>query len=172
LPSNVEVKARVADLAAVEARARGFATGGPVDLVQDDTFFHCDSGRLKLRDFGDGRAELIHYARPDRTGPKLSDYLLSPVTAPRELREALARAYGVLGRVVKRRRLYFAERTRIHLDSVEDLGNFVELEVVLADSETPGDGDRVALDLMSRLGLEERHLVSGAYIDLLQSRAA
>ena len=170
MPRNVEIKARVDDLAAVEERARAVATGGPVDLVQDDTFFHCAHGRLKLRDFRDGRGELIHYSRPDREGPKLSEFLLSPVAAPETLREALARAYGIVGRVVKRRRLYLAERTRIHLDSVEDLGSFVELEVMLADSETPEDGNAVARDIMGRLGIGDGQLVSGAYIDLLQSR--
>jgi predicted adenylyl cyclase CyaB len=170
LPRNVEIKARVDDLGAVEERARGFATEGPVDLVQDDTFFHCDRGRLKLRDFRDGRGELIHYSRPDKAGPKLSEYLLSPVATPELLREALARAYGVLGRVVKRRRLYLADRTRIHLDSVEDLGAFVELEVVLGDAETPEDGNIVAREIMGRLGIGHGQLVSGAYIDLLQSR--
>jgi adenylate cyclase len=170
LPRNVEIKARVDDLAAVEERARSVATEGPVDLVQDDTFFHCARGRLKLRDFRDGRGELIHYSRPDHAGPKLSEYLLSPVASPGELREALARAYGILGRVVKKRRLYLADRTRIHLDSVEDLGAFVELEVVLGDAESAEDGDAVARTIMGRLGLGDAQLVSGAYIDLLQSR--
>src|SRR6185369_7668761 len=109
-------------------------------------------------------------SRPDRAGPKLSEFLLSPVAAPGTLREALARAYGILGRVVKRRRLYLADRTRIHLDSVEGLGAFVELEVVLGDSESAEDGDGVARALMGRLGIGDGQLVSGAYIDLLQSR--
>ena len=47
---NVEVKARVSDLAIVEARARSIADRGPVDLTQDDTFFACPRGRLKLRE--------------------------------------------------------------------------------------------------------------------------
>ena len=170
MPRNVEIKARVDDLAAVEERARAVATEDPVDLVQDDTFFHCSRGRLKLRDFRDGRGELIHYSRPDQAGPKLSEYLLSPVAAPDALREVLARAHGVVGRVVKRRRLYLADRTRIHLDSVDDLGAFVELEVVLRDAETPEDGNAVAREIMGRLGIDDRQLVSGAYIDLLQSR--
>ena len=167
---NVEVKARVSDLDAVEARTRAIATSGPEDIAQDDTFFACPHGRLKLREFADGRGELIHYARADATGPKVSDYVLSPTGSPATLREALARAFGTIGRVRKQRRLYLADRTRIHLDRVEGLGTFVELEVVLAEGESTEAGSAAALSLMQRLGVEPACLVEGAYLDLLTSR--
>ena len=165
---NVEIKARVADLAAVEARARAIATQGPEEIYQDDTFFRCDRGRLKLRDFGDGQGQLIHYDRADEAGPKVSDYVLSPTAAPATLREALVRAHGVLGRVVKRRRLYLVDRTRVHLDRVEGLGTFVELEVVLRDEESAEEGMVVARKLLGQLGIADDQLATGAYLDLLQ----
>jgi adenylate cyclase class IV len=167
---NVEIKASVGDLAPVEARARAIATRGPEDLVQDDTFFRCASGRLKLREFGDGRGELIHYARADEAGPRVSDYSIAPTASPAELRATLARAFGILGRVTKRRRLYLVERTRIHLDSVDGLGAFVELEVVLRETESPQDGRVVAEEMMKRLGIGPEQLVTGAYLDLLAAR--
>ena len=163
---NVEIKARVGDLQAVEARARAMATRPPQELAQDDTFFRCAEGRLKLRDFGNGRGELIHYRRADATGPKVSDYAMCPTDAPRELRETLARALGVAGRVVKRRRVHFVGRTRVHLDEVEGLGSFVELEVVLLPGESPGQGEAEARHLMAALGISEAQLVTGAYVDL------
>jgi adenylate cyclase class IV len=162
----VEIKARVGDLASVEARARAIATAPPVDLVQDDTFFACANGRLKLRQFGDGRGELIHYVRGDDSGPKVSDYLISPTSAPDALRESLARAIGITGRVRKRRRLYLVDRTRIHLDEVDGLGTFVELEVVLRDGESEESGRAVARNVMSLLGIADTQLVRGAYVDL------
>ena len=165
---NVEIKARVADLAAVEARARAIATQGPEEIFQDDTFFRCGRGRLKLRDFGDGRGQLIHYARADEAGPKLSDYSIAPAADPAALRDTLARALEVPGRVVKRRRLYLVDRTRVHLDAVEGLGTFVELEVVLRDSESVEEGMAVARDLLERLGIAQDQLETGAYLDLLQ----
>ena len=163
---NVEIKARVPDLGAVEVRAKALATEGPTDLVQDDTFFACPNGRLKLRQFPDGRGELIHYERADAAGPKTSAYVIAPTPAPDVLRETLARAYGVAGRVRKKRRLYIAGRTRIHLDEVERLGSFVELEVVLEEGESEASGDAVARDLMARLGIEASQLVPTAYVDL------
>jgi predicted adenylyl cyclase CyaB len=165
---NVEIKARVPDLDAVEARARAIATSGPEDIAQDDTFFRCAEGRLKLRVLAPGQGQLIHYRRADEAGPKLSDYMLSPTVSPDTLREALARACGVVGRVVKRRRLYLVGQTRVHLDRVEGLGTFVELEVVLDDAQSSQDGEVVAREVMAQLGIAPGQLVTGAYLDLLE----
>jgi predicted adenylyl cyclase CyaB len=163
---NIEIKARVGDLAEVEARARVIATEGPVDVAQDDTFFACARGRLKLRQFSDGRGELIHYFRADDTGPKISDYLISPIAEPELLRESLSRALGTVARVRKRRRIYLVDRTRIHLDEVEGLGVFVELEVVLRDGESAEAGQAVARHIMGVLGVAESNLIRGAYMDM------
>src|SRR5476649_1681510 len=103
---NIEIKARVADLEALGARAAAIADSGPTFIAQDDTFFRCDNGRLKLRAFDDGRGELIFYRRADAGGPKESFYILSPTASPDTLREALTLAHGQAGRVRKLRALY------------------------------------------------------------------
>ena len=166
---NVEIKARVANLAAIEAGARAIATAGPTDIAQDDTFYRCERGRLKLRRFEDGHGELSHYDRADAEGPKLSDYVIAPTAEPARLHEALSRSNGVLGRVIKRRRLYLADQTRIHLDRVEGLGDFVELEVVLRDGESEREGEATAHRILRELGIDRSQLVRGAYFDLLTS---
>ena len=164
---NVEVKARISSIDELLPRARAIAGQAPQLIVQDDSFFACPHGRLKLRDFGDGRGELIQYRRADTQGPKTSTYVRSPTTSPATLRDALARALGVLGRVRKQRWLLLAGRTRIHLDRVEGLGDFLELEVVLAKGEDEAAGLAEAQALLARLGIEERQLVRGAYVDLI-----
>lgn len=164
---NVEIKARVADLEAVEARVRHLADQGPFDLVQDDTFFTCPSGRLKLRELAPDRGQLIFYERPDVAGPKLSNYFIAPTQDPAALRETLGRALPVIGRVRKRRRLYLAGQTRIHLDRVEGLGTFLELEVVLDGTEEAAGGERIARELLDALGVLPASLVEGAYLDLM-----
>ncbi|MEJ2144810.1 MAG: class IV adenylate cyclase, partial [Acidobacteriota bacterium] len=77
-------------------------------------------------------------------------------------------ALGVIGRVRKRRRLYLAGNTRIHLDEVEGLGSFLELEVVLSGSQTVAEGEAVAQSLMRELGIPESDLIQGAYVDLIE----
>lgn len=164
---NIEIKAHVADLPALTARAAALADEGPIEIRQDDTFFACERGRLKLRAFSAEEGELIFYRRTDQTGPKQSFYVRTPTAAPDSLREVLTLAYGEVGRVRKRRTLFMVGRTRIHLDEVESLGNFLELEVVLEDGESVESGVREAEDLMARLNVQPSQLIDRAYVDLL-----
>ena len=164
---NVEIKARIGDVAALEPLVARLADHGPTPIAQDDTFFHCARGRLKLRAFADGSAELIAYERPDTEGPKLSTYHRAPAADPAAMRTALAAACGVRGRVRKQRTLYLVGPTRVHLDVVEGLGHFVELEVVLDAAQTPAEGEAAARALLDALGIAPSRLVAGAYVDLL-----
>jgi len=168
---NVEMKARLASIAAIEPTVAALATAGPIPIAQDDSFFHCPRGRLKLRVFADGSGELIAYERSDTPGPKLSDYVRVPVAEPAALREALARACGLRGRVVKERTLYLIGATRVHLDVVEGLGHFLELEVVLRDDQTPAEGEAIAQRLLVAFGIAPAQLLARAYIDLLEQGA-
>jgi predicted adenylyl cyclase CyaB len=115
---------------------------------------------------------LIHYHRPDAEGPKLSDYVRAPTADPAALREALSRAQAVIGRVRKTRRLLMAGATRIHLDRVEGLGDFLELEVVLRDDQAEAEGHATAQALLQRLGIAPQQMARGAYLDLLAALAS
>ena len=170
MPRNIEIKARVHSMPELRQRASALANEGPTEIAQDDTFFHCDRGRLKLRAFSPSRGELIFYRRANESGPKESFYVLSPTADPDALREALTLAYGQSGRVIKQRTLFLVGRTRVHLDRVKDLGDFMELEVVLADGESNDDGFAEVKTLMEKLGIQESQLVEGAYLDLLAGR--
>lgn len=166
---NIEIKARIDGVDALAPLVASLATAGPVLIAQDDTFFRCDDGRLKLRAFATGDGELIYYRRPDDQGPKASFYLRSPTSAPDVLRESLTFAYGQCGRVRKTRTLFFIGRTRVHLDHVEGLGEFLELEVVLRDDEPEQAGVAEANALMEALSIAPERLVSGAYVDLIRA---
>lgn len=172
MPRNIEIKARIEKVEALLPRAQGLA-GRPAELIeQDDTFFRVPHGRLKLRQFADGRGELIHYQRPDAVDAKASDYVRVPVPDPAAMREALTRACGLRGRVRKQRWLLLVGQTRVHLDRVEGLGDFMELEVVLREGQTDAAGVAVADALMRQLGLEGAERLAGAYLDLLAARGA
>lgn len=81
----------------------------------------------------------------------------------------LSSALGVIGTVKKRRRVYIVDRTRVHLDRVESLGEYMELEVVLEDGEAVEAGVDIANSLMKTLDIRQEDLVSCAYIDMLQT---
>lgn len=167
MPRNIEIKTRIDSVDALARTVAGFADRGPIAIAQDDTFFRCANGRLKLRMFSPTQGELIFYRRADRAGPKESSYTIVPTLVPEALRDALTLAYGQTGRVRKARTLFLVGRTRVHLDRVEGLGEFLELEVVLEEGEVPRAGEQEALELMARLGIDPRQLVDAAYVDLL-----
>lgn len=167
---NIEIKARIPSVERLVPRAAAIADEGPADIHQDDTFFLCDTGRLKLRTFAAGNGELIYYRRADLAGPKESFYLRTPIATPDILRESLSLAYGQAGRVVKQRVLFLAGQTRIHLDRVQGLGDFLELEVVLEDSQSAEEGAREARRIMALLSLDASQLIEGAYVDLLNGK--
>ena len=167
---NVEIKARVTNPLKLYARARALADTGPVELMQDDTFFHCPSGRLKLRVLSESEGQLIFYERANSLGPKESRYVIWTTSSPDALRARLTAALGERGRVRKKRTLFLCGNTRIHCDEVEGLGSFMELEVVLADGEAAEDGIAIARRIMAQLGVSERQLVDTAYVDLLADR--
>src|SRR3954469_8092567 len=142
---NVELKARDPDPARSLARARALGAEDHGDLRQRDTYFAAPRGRLKLREQDPGGAELIAYERPDAAQARESRYRIAPVPDPDALRDALAASLGVTVVVDKRRRLLLWEGVRIHLDRVDGLGDFVELEgVAPAASDLSAEGARVA----------------------------
>ena len=163
---NIEIKARIESVEAMAPKVAALADQGPIEIAQDDTFFVCERGRLKLRTFSGTEGQLIFYRRADQAGPKESFFVISPTGSPDSLRDALSLAYGIAGRVRKHRTVYLVGRTRVHLDRVEDLGHFLELEVVLADGESPEAGVKEARALMAALGIADAQLIDGAYVDL------
>jgi predicted adenylyl cyclase CyaB len=163
---NIEIKARITNMGEMLTTVSGLADHGPEEILQDDTFFFCPNGRLKLRELSPNEGQLIFYKRDDKSGPKESFYVISPTDSPESLRETLSLAYGQSGRIKKHRTLLMIGRTRIHLDRVEGLGDFLELEVVLAEGENQEHGVIIADDLVKRLGISSQQLLDRAYIDL------
>ena len=170
MPSNIEIKARVQDLEEVRRRAAALSDVPCEVIPQEDTFFATSRGRLKLRELQGSPAQLIYYGRPDQGGPKRSNYQIFITNDAAGLKGVLSLAYGIRGVVKKTRYLYLAGQTRIHVDDVQGLGHFMELEVVLLDGQPDREGEAIARDLMSKLGIEPGDLLDGAYMDLLENK--
>jgi adenylate cyclase class IV len=164
---NLEIKAFDPDPSATLRAALEFGAKDAGWLHQRDTYFHAVQGRLKLREAPPEPAELISYARAELAGPKVSLYRVVQVFDPVALTGALTDSLGVRVIVEKARRLLLWRNVRIHLDRVEGLGDFVELEAVAA---TPGglevERDRVE-ELRAALGIADERLVAHGYADLL-----
>ena len=169
MPSNIEIKARARNLDEIRLRAQNLSNTPVETIPQEDIFFNTPQGRLKLRILSEDRGQLIYYTRPNQEGPKRSDYHLSHTADPANLKHILELAYGIRGIVRKTRYLYLVGQTRVHLDDVEGLGQFMELEVVMREGQSDAEGQASAEELMTSLGVERSDLLEGAYMDLLES---
>ena len=164
---NIEIKARDRDPARTLELALGIGAADQGEISQRDTYFDGARGRLKLREQNPGEDELIEYRRADEATARTSSYRRVPVGAAAELREALDAALGTLVVVTKRRRLLLQDNIRIHLDEVEGLGSFIELEAVAAPkSDLAAERAQVA-ELRERLDIRDEALVGESYSDLL-----
>ena len=167
MPRNVEIKATLKDRAALLAAVANKSDGPPETFVQHDFFFRCSKGRLKLRVFESGRGELIRYERDDVAGARSSHYQIASTSDPEVLLDILTETLGRIGEVKKTRILYLIGQTRVHIDRVEALGDFLELEVVLQPDQSEDEAQQIAEELLTELGIEKNQLVAEAYVDLL-----
>ena len=162
---NVELKAHDPDPARTLERALAAGAQDQGELRQRDTYFGVAHGRLKLREEEPGGATLIAYERPDDPAERVSHYRLVPVSDPDGLRAALAATSGIRTTVVKRRRLLLWEGVRIHLDAVEGLGAFVELEAVAGPGSDLEPERAKVTHLRAALEIGDDALRPGSYAD-------
>lgn len=137
---------------------------------QVDTYFRVPQGRLKVRK-GPIENSLIYYERQDQPSAKRSTGKVAPLPAEQDVAAVLATALGILVEVEKKRRIYFLDQVKIHLDEVRGLGSFLEIEVMDPEYRF-GEEElrRRCAELMARLGVSPDDLVSHSYSDLLLER--
>ena len=164
---NLELKATYSDLEKAEEIARELGAVFEWEGFQKDTFFRTFRGRLKLRETNDGISELIAYVRPNRQSEKWSDYEIVPVREAEKMKSLLQKSLGILGIVEKHRKLYLLKNVRIHLDRVEELGTFLEFEIIVETPEQEREAPILMNHLKQSFQLEEDQLIRGAYLDIL-----
>jgi predicted adenylyl cyclase CyaB len=170
VPTNIEVKAILEDVrAARETAARLSGQNGKI-FHQVDVFFSCDAARLKLRILGPHLGELIRYERSDLAAARVSRYLIARTQDPEVLRTILTETLGTEGVVKKTRQLFLVGQTRVHIDSVEGLGDFLELEVVMRPDQEESDGHEIVRGLLLEFGIRRGQLVAEAYVDLVRRK--
>ncbi len=167
---NVEIKARCAD----PDRIRNVLKSNSADYkgtdYQTDTYFNVPNGRLKLRE-GNIENSLIFYSRPNQTGPKEAEVCIYQPEAISSLKELLTTALHVLATVKKKREIYFIENVKFHIDEVENLGAFVEIEAIDTSGDTARDGLREQCEQYMRLfAIAEEDLIGCSYSDLLMQK--
>ena len=165
---NVEIKAKISPDDKRRIAELASKTGsGPQTLMQTDTFFNTADGRLKLREFADGTAELISYSRSDLAQPRICNYLRFEVEEPTKMKRMLELSTGIQCIVEKHRDVYFIDQARIHLDEVKDLGLFLEIEVVLRSDQIEEVGNDIMESLLEQFEIESTSFLAVSYADLI-----
>ncbi|HKQ85692.1 MAG TPA: class IV adenylate cyclase [Candidatus Acidoferrales bacterium] len=170
MPKNIEIKAALNNVGAARNTAIRLSGGNPDVLHQEDVFFRCEAARLKLRIFGPHSGELIRYQRSNVPAARVSQYLIARTHDPEILRNILTETLGVIGVVKKTRELFLIGQTRIHIDDVDGLGDFLELEVVMRPGQKESEGQEIVRDLLSEFCIGQDQLLGDAYIDVLRRR--
>lgn len=181
--TNIEFKARLRHPKAVLRVLANYGLAPAATLQQTDTYFHVKTGRLKLREIEGETAQLIFYRRADKAGLKRSDYYVALITSPPVVRKALAAVFGTRVVVKKRRELYLLPRQpavhtsatpesfiRLHLDTVEGLGQFLEIEVVVRPDEPLQHAQVEAKRLASTFQIQPEDFISDSYADILETQ--
>jgi len=167
---NLEVKAVAHDLGAVRVRLRALSGADRhAVLRQTDWYFRVPKGRLKLRVVAASRdGELIAYVRPDKTGARTSEFQRLPTVDAAGTRRLFERMLGPRTCVRKRREVWLYKNARIHLDTVEGLGRFIEIEVVVTEGMAQARG--LMKELRDVLGISAKDLIAGSYGELAAKR--
>jgi adenylate cyclase, class 2 len=164
--TNIEIKARTKNPVLIrEILLEHHAEFKGTD-DQTDTYFKVNTGRLKLRQ-GNIENNLIYYRRNDQAGPKQSDFRLTPVHNSEGLLQVLSEALDVLTVVKKKREIYFIDNVKFHIDELNGLGWFVEIEAGNIHSDVPVKKLNEQCNYyMNLLGIKEEDLVSDSYSDI------
>jgi predicted adenylyl cyclase CyaB len=163
---NLEAKFRLVNHAEAEARATALGYTRRAILNQRDTFFRVANGKLKLRE-ENGGAVLIFYRRSESGPLMLSDYEIAPVAEPVRTIQMLEEALGRIAVVEKVRTLMTRDNVRLHLDRVARLGEFGEIEAVIADGDDPERSRGAVDELLAALGVEQADLIEVSYFEML-----
>lgn len=171
MAKNIEVKAVMRDPARVRAVTAARATRGPEVETQVDTYYRVDASgeaRLKVRDSSRHGLQRIRYHRPEVAGVRASEYELTPLTGPDDPR--LADLGEPVLVVTKRREVFWVDNVRVHLDRVEGLGEYLELEAVVDATHDDARGFAQVEELLAAFGVGEADRVRASYSDLLAAK--
>jgi adenylate cyclase, class 2 len=167
MPKNLELKAKFPNIKRAESIARRISGSDGTTIHQTDTYFKVSAGRLKLRVIKGQQSELIWYDRDETSGEMLSSYERVKIPADGALPGILQSALSVDVTIEKDRTVYLWNNCRIHIDMVENLGPYLEFEVILEGDDA---GEERMQYLREQFGITELDIVDCSYSDLMRTQ--
>ncbi|UCE96117.1 MAG: class IV adenylate cyclase [Candidatus Bathyarchaeota archaeon] len=165
----VELKARANSLELSRNRLIEFGAKKIGVFHQIDTYYEVPTGRLKLREVeGKADSELIYYEREDVFEPKKNSVFIFQLSQSQILKGILNRILTIKGVVDKIREIYLYDDIQIHLDTVRDLGSYIEFERITSSDPRQQKKDLLKLErLRKRLNISSQSLERSSYSDLI-----
>ena len=170
MPRNIEIKARIEDYQQTKKIFAKITQDKPVKLNQRDIFYNLKSYRLKMRTINNDSHELLFYSRPNSADMKLSKYKCFNIKHPKLVDKILSVSLGRTGEVKKVRQLFLKDNIRFHLDRVENLGDFIELEYVIPEKESIQTAKKNVKFITEQLNIKKKDYIDVAYMDLINRK--
>jgi predicted adenylyl cyclase CyaB len=167
---NVEIKARYSRTEETELIMQQCDARFIEKQVQTDTYFKVREGRLKIREIDGAGAQMIRYVRDDQKAPATSHYEIVEIDEPEETKRVLDDKYGLDVVVKKEREIWIWENVRIHLDKVENLGEFLEFEAVIHDKGRIEAGQEKIVLLLRLFGIQSEDLLEVSYERMIKEK--
>lgn len=161
---NLEIKCEVSVFKNIKKILENFRNYSYSKEKQTDIYYKVNSGRLKLRIINNKSGNLIFYDRNEQTNKRISNYIISATDNFSELDLILRKQFKVLVTVDKKREIYIYKNIRFHLDSVKDLGKFLEVEIIFNNHK---EANLQMNEIISKLKLIENNFIKESYSDLL-----
>lgn len=161
---NIEFKARLIDPEAARRVCREVGAERVDVLEQRDTYFEIANGRLKRREAQGQLTEWIEYHRGNSTEATPSDYeVFTTHEASQRHNLSSLVPWTVVDKV---RELYLVGQTRIHLDRVRNLGNFLEFEALVNEKQNQAQAEAALAALQAAFKPVLGAALSESYSDL------
>lgn len=163
MKKNLELKLKIISISIIENLILNLKIEFNSEFSQEDIYYHFNKGLLKIRIEGENKS-LIFYSRDEKETNRWSNYSILNLTEEK-YKKFLNKSYQEIIRVKKRRKLYIYKNTRIHLDRVEDLGDFLELETVVKQNK---ESAKIEFDeVVKFLNLDLNQQIKDSYKNLL-----
>jgi len=163
MPTNLELKIRVISHQSIKKILEQIGAEYKGMLKQKDVYYSVPNGLLKLR-IENGSESLILHNRNENNKNRWSDFEFIKF-ANDNGEKFFSKLFDVEVIVKKKRELFYYDDTRIHLDKVNNLGNFLELETLVINGKT--DAIKRFVKIIHILKLDESKQIRKSYRDLL-----
>jgi len=166
---NIELKARCVNISNVRNILISLNAFFKGEDHQTDTYFNIQNGRLKIRE---GTIEncLVYYERPNYLKPMKCCYDIikfEPNDKTLEsIKKILISSLGIKVIIEKKREIYFIGNVKFHLDSVNNLGNFLEIEAIGSEFDNEESLSGQCNEYILQLGIKEEDMIGLSYSDM------